>query len=298
VRKFIFLFAVLSFFLIARPAFGYHYQEVLGSSDELSIPPTVEGPGIVLPDSPFFFLDQIKQNVRVLFALSSEDKARVHAAIAGERMAELRYMLTRSNSEGINTALDGLNQNFKYAADNLSQAKFSGRDVALLSKQINDQIKEKLNVLKELESDTKGELKLSLNVVSQGLFESKVRIEEGLNEADLKNEIRDDINWKTERDLRVASDSAAELRMSLEDLKIEATSAANSSLKARQQMLELAIQEKNTELQREQQRLMEQEKLRQYQITKLNESAMQDAAAIVEKAKAVSEKFGQMKLGN
>lgn len=297
-KKIFFLSLLFVFFLaLPKTALGYHYKEVLGAqSTNLSIPPTVEGPGIFLPDSPFFFLDEVKQNVRLLLAFTPEQKASIHSAIAGERMAELRYMLAANNESGINTALNGVNENFKKAADDLSQARFSGRDVSILAKQINDQIKEKINVLTELQGQTTGEKKLVLSTVSSGLFESKVKIEDGLSESDLKNEIRDDLNWKAEQDLRQANDSATELKMSLEDLRIEATQAANNSLKRRESALEQAIAEKNMELLRTEQKLMEQEKLQQYNITKLSESALKDATAIVENARAVSEKFNQLKL--
>jgi len=297
--KKIFLLSLFFVFFLALPktALGYHYKEVLAAeSTNLTIPPTVEGPGIFLPDSPFFFLDEIKQNVRLLLAYTSEQKATVHSAIAGERMAELRYMLAANNEKGIGVALNGVNENFKDAAEDLSQARFSGREVSVLAKQINDQIKEKINVLSELEDQTTGEKKLVLNTVSSGLFKSKVKIEDGLSESDLKNEIRDDLNWKAERDLRQTNDSATELKMSLEDLRIEATQSANSSLKRRESALQQAIAEKNTELLRTEQKLLEQEKLQQYNITKLSEDALKDATAIVENATAVSEKFGQLKL--
>src|ERR1035437_4242316 len=47
--------------------FADHQQDVLGvaSAPVLSIPPTSDGPGLILPDSPLFFLDQIKQEVRL-----------------------------------------------------------------------------------------------------------------------------------------------------------------------------------------------------------------------------------------
>ena len=95
-------------FLVVKPTFAHHQQQVLGvatiSADtlqNLQIPSTSEGPGLILPDSPLFFLDQLKQEFRLFLVFTPEAKAKIHASIAGERMAELRFMVQKNSKRGI-----------------------------------------------------------------------------------------------------------------------------------------------------------------------------------------------------
>ena len=150
---------VFSFVLIFSPsAIASHRAQVLGDAtvpSDLSIPPTGEGPGILLPDSPFFFLDELKQNLRLFLAFNPEVKAKVHAAIAGERLAELQFMLAKNNEDGIRIALLGVSDNLKKAAEDLSRAKLKGKDIKILAKTLNDSIKEKREKLSFLEYQAK-----------------------------------------------------------------------------------------------------------------------------------------------
>src|SRR5258708_4914260 len=61
-----FIFCVLLFLIVSQGSAFAQEQAVLGVETQPavmpSIPPTSEGPGLLLPDSPFFFLDKLKQN--------------------------------------------------------------------------------------------------------------------------------------------------------------------------------------------------------------------------------------------
>ena len=164
------------------------------------IPPTVEGPGLILPDSPFFFFDQLKQEVRLFFAFSPEAKAKIHAAVAGERLAELRLMLLKNNPDAIKTDLNGVSVNLGKAADNIVAAQLTGRNIKDLAKIINDDIKRKQEVLDILEAESDGELKALVTSVQSSILESKVRVEDSLSEDELENEIRDDLNRQIEKE--------------------------------------------------------------------------------------------------
>ena len=293
-----YLLLLLLFFVSTQKIFAdYHYKEVLSAQDQnLSIPPTIEGPGLFLPNSPLFFLDELKQSVRILFAVSDEEKARVHAAIAGERMAELRYMLAQKDNSAVRVDLTEIADNYKRAADDIEQARMAGHDVSLTAKEINDQLKSRQTVLADLGLSSVGEMRSLINAVSTSLFVSKIRIENGLKQADLENEVRDDLNWKAEMDLREASNSAAELKSSLEDIKTETDSTAQKSLTRREQAVQKAIDEKNEILRTAQQKLLDQEKINNDQTLKLQDSAIEQATQIVEKAKATALQFDQIKI--
>lgn len=190
------LFVILLFILINPvPVFANHKGIVLGESIQksLSIPATTEGPGFILPDSPLFFLDQLKQQARLLLAFSPEDKVNVYQDIAGERAAELRIMLARGDQQGIRTDLDGIADNLKAAASALSDAQLTGRNVTKLAKALNDNIKAKQETLDILESQANGEIKAQVKTASVAVLGAKVQAEDALNPLDLENEIRDDL---------------------------------------------------------------------------------------------------------
>jgi hypothetical protein len=218
--------AVVIFF--PNSVFANHQENVLGvgSEEALSIPPTVEGPGFILPDSPLFFLDQIKQQFRLLLAFTPEQKARVHSAIAGERMAELRLMLTKNNEYAIRTALQGLSDNIKAIANDLNNAKLTGRNIDVLAKSTNDLIKEKQSVLVNLETQATGETKALVKATREALKIAKVRVEENLPADLMRNEAIDDLNQQVDDSINTASLSAAELNRAMNALGEISSNAA------------------------------------------------------------------------
>lgn len=298
-RKYLSIFLVLFLFSIAiSPSFAYR-KEVLGIEDQnLSIPPTTEGPGIFLPDSPFFFLDQLKQNVRIALAFTPEEKAKVYTSIAGERIAELRFMLDKKNLAGVKTDLDAISDSYKLAADQVTLAKMSGRDVSILAKEVNDNIKAKQKVLDELHIKAEGEVKNNVRATADGLTIAKAKVEDSLNEADLRNEIRDDMLRDTELKLHDATESAMDLKEVLEDLEEEATNAAKESLDKREQALREAIKERNEALRKTEERKLELEKKQQNMLLQMQQTAVENAKEIVEKATETAKNFEEIKYGS
>src|SRR5205823_5131147 len=126
---------------------------VLGESTKpIIMSPTAEGPGLILPDSPFYFLDKLKQNFRLLIAFGPARKASVYASIAGERFAEFRFELAKNNPSASDVALQGLRENTRKAASELAQAQFSGLNVDDLARKINTSIKEHQRALDNAEN--------------------------------------------------------------------------------------------------------------------------------------------------
>ena len=270
---------------------GYRERVLAAETVNVQIPPTADGPGLILPDSPLFFLDNLKQNVRLFLAFSSEEKTRVHAQIAGERLAELRFMLAKGNQDGIRIALLGVSDNLSKSAQNLSQAKLSGKDVSELAQEINQNIKEKQEALDVLEVSGQGEISAMANAVSESLFEAKVRVEDSLPQDKLEDEIRNDLNRRVEDRVIQASGSVKELEEDLEELNKQASDAAKKSLKTREEALQKAIEEKNEVLKRVEQNLLNIEKQKQEKILKAQGEASIQAKEAIEKAKAAAVKF-------
>ncbi len=186
-----FLLSLVLIFTPVTPAFA----SVLGTSSQDTnpqIPATSEGPGFILPDSPLFFLDQTKQIIRLALAFTPQAKAKVHATIAGERFAELRFMLDRNNEQGIETDLLGISQNMEGAAENIHDARLSGAEISQLAKSLNDNIKAKQRVLDGLSLQTNGQLRSWSLAVADSLALAKAEVEKALPPDLAANEMRDD----------------------------------------------------------------------------------------------------------
>lgn len=298
-RSIVFSALFLALFLTFNPSVSAHHRsKVLGvsteSSNVLQMPATPQGPGLILPDSPLFFLDNIKQNIRIFTALTPEAKANVYKSIAGERLAELRFMINKNNQQGIDTALSGVSYNLEKSSEQLTQAKLSGRNVSELAKSINKDIKEKQDILNVLDSQAEGEMKGKISATWDSLLETKVEVEDSLPEEELDNEIRDDLNRKTERQVREAADNAEELEADLNELNAQASEAAQKSLKVREDALKKAIEEKNETLKKTNENLYTVEKNKQEKLIKVQAQAAEEAKKAIEKAQEAAVRFEEV----
>lgn len=204
-QKYFAVFLVLSLLVVTvvSPAFAYHQKDVLGVTDTMlpQTPPTSTGPGLLLPDSPLFFLDQFKQSTRILFAFSPEEKAKVYTNIAGERMAELRFMIAKQNKTGIDTDLNGVSDNMGKAAAALTQAKLTGRDVTMLAQEINKTIKDYQRALDLLTMADNREIKFKAKAAQEALLTAKLQVEDVLPQDQLAREVAEDIKRAVEAEL-------------------------------------------------------------------------------------------------
>lgn len=274
-------------------ALAHHRERVLGAQDSTvsQIPPTAEGPGLILPDSPLFFMDQLKQNVRLLFAFTAENKARVRADIAGERMAELRFMLSKNNKQGINTALQGVTENLQKSAEALSQAQLSGRNVASLAKGINLDIKRKQEAFDVLEATSKKDLQFKVKAVQEELLQAKVKVEDALPEQELENEIEDDLHRLTEDEVEDASRSAQRIEHQLDELDRQASESAEKALQRRTEAIKKAVEQRNDLLRKTAENNFEIEHKKQEELLKVKGKAASEARKAVEEAQKAAEKF-------
>ena len=286
---------VFGCFLIFSPsASARHRSQVLGEttvSSDLSIPPTTEGPGIFLPDSPLFFLDELKQNIRLLLAFSPQTRAKVHTAIAGERLAELQFMLAKNNEERIKFALSEVSDNLKKAANDLTQARLKGKDVKLLAKTINELIKDKRKKLSFLEEQAQGELKAQVKAAKEALKAAKIEVEDNLPEDELENEIEDDLEDELEDHVRVASDSARGLEHAIDVLERLASQAGERQETRREEALRHAIEVKNEALIKQQEKALELEHKKQERLLKAKEKFIEKTREALRKAHEAAREF-------
>lgn len=299
-RKIPALFLVFYLFIIlTTPVFARHEKLVLGTSTESSAPaaiaPTSEGPGFIQPDSPLFFLDRIKQSVRLLLAFTPEQKAVVHSKIAGERLAELRFMLAKNNTKGIKIALEGVSTELQLAADQVAKAQYAGRNVQTLSERINNQIKDKKNVLATLETETSGELKQRVILANEGLTAAKVKVEDTLPEDKLKQAIKDDLEYELVRKVSDSSSAAALIDIQLDELRKQTEEASREGLLKREEALKKAIEDKNKEKINEEEYNIQVEKTRQARIKLILQESSNDAKKAIKEAREASIKFQKAK---
>ncbi len=289
---------VLGFFVLVwvvpKPAFSHHQGRVLGdstSSSQIVFPPVTAGAGFILPDSPLYFLDQIFQEVRLLLAFTPERRAKTRALIAGERLAELRIMFSRNNSDGVTIALSKLTEQISSMSTNLSDAASSGKDLSLLAKELNEEIKTQRKVLGILESQTDGVLKLQIKVARKALKIAKVEIEDKLAEDELENEIEEDVNDEIDEAVEEASGSAKKLEHAIDVLTKLAIEAAAKQQTRREEALRHAIEVKNEALRKQQEKLFELESKKQEKLLEAQAKVQEKGREAIERAQKAAGEF-------
>lgn len=282
-------FLILSF-LVVPQASAHHQKRVLGTTTSSSptIPPTVQGPGLLLPDSPLFILDQAKQQAKLMFTFASDQKAKTHAQVAGERLAELRLMLLKGNENGVKAALDGIAESYKASAENITRANLSGKNVAVVAKSINDDIKEKQHILDVLEQEADSKLAARVRVASEELLTAKVTVEDALSDEDLENEIKDDLDRKLYKEIENATESVVAIKESITELERQASEAAANNQTKREEAIKKALEERNEVLAKTEQELLDNEKKSSSERYRLQSEAAAQVEKTVEAARAVA----------
>ena len=278
----------------AISTYAHHQRQVLGdqtTSSELILPPVTSGAGFILPDSPLFFLDKMFQGVRLVLAFTPERKARTHAQIAGERLAELRIMLARNDSDGITTTLSNLTQEVNHMSTTLSDASLNGRDVSLLAKQFNETIKAHRKVLGILKDQADGVLKLQLKTARETLKIAKIEIEDELAEDELENEIEEDLNEEIEDEVEESSRSAKRLDHAIDVLSKLASQAAEKRQTKREEALRHAIEVKNEAIRKQEEKFLEEEEKKHKRLLEAREKVIKEAREAIRKSREAAHKL-------
>jgi len=293
-QRIFYLAIVLILFLISsKPTHSYHQKQVLGEEDAIvsQLPQTAEGPGFILPDSPLFFLDRIKQNVRLLLAFAPEEKARIYNSIAGERFAESAAMLAKDNETEAENSLKRMEEEFNKASVHLEKARLEGRNVLGIAREINDNIKEKYKVLDELSVNTGGVFGMRLEAVNESVLRAKVRVEDALPKHELEREIEEHLKRKIEHRIYKASKSVEELEEELKILDRNASEAAKKSVVEEEDAIRKAAKEKDELKRKEAERRLEKERRRLERLLKAKERAAEEARRALEKAHEAAEAY-------
>ena len=179
----------------------------------------------------------------MLLAFTPEQRAKIHNAVAGERMAELRFMLAKNNSAGIRVALLGISDNLKAASEDVADAKLTGRNIDVLAEEINNSIKEKQKILSGLGGQATGELQAQVAAVREALKTAKTKVEEDLPVGLLTGETIDDLNQQIGDNINSASLSAQEINRSINVLNKLSTRSAQKQASSQSSQIKSLITE-------------------------------------------------------
>lgn len=253
----------------SRVSFATPQQEVLGySSNSNAFPAVTAGAGLLLPDSPLYFADKIFQSLKLAIALDPERKTTIQTQILGERMAELREMYSRKNSEGIVQALWEIEKEAKNLAVSVRTAALQSDEASVLAKKANDVLRDYRIVLAAASSASSDELALKLDSTNYSLLVSKVEIEDLLSIADQEDAIASDLETEVENAVLGTSTKAEKLELKISNLEKRANRAAQleqekleqkAKIKAKKQEAKQII-EKRKQLEEKRKKLIEERK--------------------------------------
>ncbi|KKR53881.1 MAG: hypothetical protein UT90_C0004G0066 [Parcubacteria group bacterium GW2011_GWA1_40_21] len=124
------------------------------------------------PESSFYFLDRLGENLRQFFTFNPEAKAKLQIEFAGERIAEIKIIVEKKgvNAKGLAIAESLLRANVAYAAEIVSEEKTSGKDVSTLAKTLNDEFDARDKLLEQTFKDAKAQLKAQRKEIKTNLL--------------------------------------------------------------------------------------------------------------------------------
>ena len=145
------------------------------------------------PESSFYFLDRLGENLRQFFTFNPEAKAKLQIEFAGERIAEIKVMVEKKgvNAKGLAIAESLLQANVAYAAEIVSEEKISGKDVTALAKTLNDEFDARDKLLEQTFKDAKAQLKAQRKEIKTNLLAEARRVGDTAQIAVLEAQLND-----------------------------------------------------------------------------------------------------------
>ncbi|MHB8842310.1 MAG: DUF5667 domain-containing protein [Candidatus Aquicultor sp.] len=145
------------------------------------------------PESSFYFLDRLGENLRQFFTFNPEAKAKLQIEFAGERIAEIKIMVEKKgvNAKGLAIAESLLQANVAYAAEIVSEEKISGKDVSALAKTLNDEFDARDKLLEQTFKDAKAQLKAQRKEIKTNLLAEARRVGDTAQIAILEAQLND-----------------------------------------------------------------------------------------------------------
>lgn len=207
VVAFIFVFVLI---LLPQASYAQPHplREILGVSTGVALPPTIDGPGFVLPHSNLYFIDKIKQRFLLSLSFSQSAKISMFNAIAGERLAELKIEIEDQNLQGIDTALAELTSTISEARQEIESYSRKGKLDPKVARLLNDAIKERYAYLATVDSQVTGSLLSKIKAAKRSLLEDKVKLASLLPADIAESEGKSDLKLALDESLADVSASA------------------------------------------------------------------------------------------
>ena len=145
------------------------------------------------PESSFYFLDRLGENLRQFFTFNPEAKAKLQIEFAGERIAEIKIIIEEkgANAKGLAIAESLLQANVAYAAEIMNEEKVSGKDVSALAKTLNDEFDARDKLLEQTFKDAKAQLKAQRKEIKTNLLKEARRVGDTAQIAILEGQLND-----------------------------------------------------------------------------------------------------------
>lgn len=190
---------------------------VLGEKTALPAVPLAAGPGRLLSNSPFYFLDLVFDEIKI--ALTPKPKARVklQMTLAAEKLAELRLLFSQENHQGFERALYYFAKHIKGARVSLEQVK--GQEVGDLARALNQMVDQSQDFLKDLEGIALIEEKFILKSAQVKIAKEEMAIEAKLPSDEFEEETLKELSQGLEEEIKESSQAAErmiQLRQELE----------------------------------------------------------------------------------
>lgn len=195
-----------------------------GSAGQATAPfvlPIREGSGSILPSSPFFFLDNLWDNIRLLFIIDPIARAKLRLSIAAERIAEVKVELEAQDQHSIDVGLANLRSQTEGVKKALELARRQHVPLSGPARELLDKIDQEQEALTMLSTVADQETKLALesqiqsfeNVAADVLTELQVD-EQSM---ELRKRLIRQIEASTMGEMQSASDAARLSRQWVEE---------------------------------------------------------------------------------
>ena len=168
--------------------FAFASAPIFAQSPQVTLPSA----GLT-PESSFYFLDRLGENLRQFFTFNSEAKAKLQIEFAGERIAEIKVIVEKkgANAKGLAIAESLLRANVAYAAEIVNEEKTTGKDVSALAKTLNDEFDARDKLLEQTFKDAKAQLKAQRKEIKINLLAEARRIGDTAQIAVLEAQLND-----------------------------------------------------------------------------------------------------------
>lgn len=113
----------------------------------------------VNPDSFFYVLDKLAENIQVTITFDSVKKAKLFLALAEERLSESNSMILKSKNELAEKALKEYQAKLDSAIDNTNKALENGKEISSITREIEDVTLSQREIIEKILNKLKDEIK-------------------------------------------------------------------------------------------------------------------------------------------